>query len=309
MLLSTSNSRIGKIITRTRINFVARSLLLCMFLLVLYQAMIFSGWITPSDGINLAQINEIKAQRYTYGKNSDIKMVLVGSSITAKIQADDIGDEVSNIAMRGGSTQTGLEIVKRKQSKPSILLVEINETIAREMDRELISSLYNPFLSFLRINLPMFRQEYRPVSVLLYGLTRLVQWKRESREKNILNSPLREKLIERKEKEGNSPLSDEKKKIIIKEAGKIKKQLSEIAKNPNRVRVVLFNVPGEPQLENTLMKKQVRELMKELFPRDSFEWLQNPNRTWKTTDGVHLTIADAKAYGVYLREKLLAPVY
>ncbi len=306
MLLSTSNSRIGKILIRTRINFVARSLLLCLFLLVLYQAMILSSWITPSDGINLAQINEIKAQRYAYGKNSDIKMVLVGSSITAKIQADDIGDEVSNIAMRGGSTQTGLEIVKQKQSKPPILLVEINETIARELDPEVIGSLYNPFLSFLRINLPMFKQEYRPVSVLLYGLTRLVKWKRESREKIFVNSPLREKLIKRKEQEWNSPLSDEQREIIIKEAGKIKKQLSEIAKN--RVRVVLFDLPREAHLENTVMKKQVRELMKELFPSDSFEWLPNPDSSWETTDGVHLKIADAKAYAVYLKEKLLKPV-
>jgi hypothetical protein len=102
------------------------------------------------------------------------------------------------------------------------------------------------------------------------------------------------------------PLSDEKKELIVGQAKVIQNQLSEISSNGSRI--ILFNMPGEPGLENTVQKQQVRELMKELFPSDRFEWLSNPQRSWKTTDGVHLTTDDAQDYALYLKQKLLDPI-
>ena len=302
MRLSTSNFNVKRMVAAEKGNFVSRSLLIALLAIVLYQVMISSNVISPSEGINLQQMNNIKMQRYAYEK-SDIDMALVGSSITAKIRSEYIGDKVYNIALRGGSTQTGLEIVRQKKAKPKVLLVELNDTISRPVDQELIGSLYNPFLYMLRANFSMFKQEYRPVGVFLYNLTRLVGWKRESREQNILNSPLRKMLLQRQKEKLTLGLSPEQKELITEQANIIKEQLEGIGSY--QTRVVLFNPPGESSLEETLQKREMQLLLEDWFPSDRFEWLVNPEKDWTTTDGVHLTINDAKVYGAYLRSQLL----
>lgn len=67
-------------------------------------------------------------------------MVMVGSSLAANLDVEDMGEGVKSIALGGGASQTGLEIVKKSNSKPRIVLVEINDTIAREVDKDLVNS-------------------------------------------------------------------------------------------------------------------------------------------------------------------------
>jgi hypothetical protein len=49
-------------------------------------------------------------------------------------------------------------------------LVEINDTIVRKIDAELLDSLYHPIFYWMRQYLPMMREEYRPVSVFINSL-------------------------------------------------------------------------------------------------------------------------------------------
>ncbi|MBP0014843.1 MAG: hypothetical protein J7545_05520 [Roseofilum sp. SBFL] len=301
MRLSTFNSKVIKTI---KMNFVVQSFVLCCTLMIGYQAFIFAGLITPSKGIHQAQANMINAENYVYKQSVNTEMVMVGSSLTATLDEELMGSNVVNLSMRGGCTQTGLEVVKEQSSPPKILLVEINETIQREMDRDLIDSLYNPFLYFLRMNFPMFRQEYRPVSTFVYALKQWSQGNRQSGQST--DSPLRETQIQRVKVQWGIPLSDEKKELILEQAKIIQNQLSEIGSNGSRI--ILFNMPGEPGLDNTVQKQQVRELMKDLFPSDRFEWLSNPQRGWKTSDGVHLTTDDAQEYALFLKKQLLDPI-
>ncbi|MDB9519609.1 hypothetical protein PN466_21940 [Roseofilum reptotaenium CS-1145] len=301
MRLSTFNSKVIKII---KMNFVVQSLVLCCTLIIGYQALIFAGLIPPSKGIHQAQANMINAEKYVYKQSVNTQMVMVGSSLTATLKEELMGSNVLNLAMRGGCTQTGLEIVNKKSSPPKILLVEMNETIQREMDRELIDSLYNPFLYFLRMNFPMFRQEYRPVSAFVYALKQWSQGNRQSGQST--DSPLREAQIQRVKAQWAMPLSDETKELIVEQAKVIQHQLSDVSSNGSRI--ILFNMPGEPGLDNTVQKQQVRELMKELFPSERFEWLSNPQRSWKTSDGVHLTTDDAQEYALFLKQQLLDPI-
>jgi hypothetical protein len=55
-----------------------------------------------------------------------------------------------------------LETAIQQEVKPKILLVEINNTIARKIDKQVIESNYNPFLYTLRRYVPSFREEYKP---------------------------------------------------------------------------------------------------------------------------------------------------
>jgi len=292
---------------------ILRPVLVCLFMMSLYQALVSGGVVPAADGASLIQSNIVKAQRYVYDNNVDLEMVMVGSSLAANLQAQDIGDKVKTIALGGGASQTGLEIVERSEKKPPIVLVEINDTISRKVDADLIDSLYHPIFYGLRRYLPILREEYRPVSVFIHSLkNRSSQNKKLTREEfdklEVRNTApeLSEKGIQMTVDLQSQPLSKKDREIITKEAEYIKHQLAKIQKDAD-VRFVLFDIPQESRVNATLRRKQVQNLMQSLFPPQNFEWLPPPpSREWRTNDGIHLIRTDAQDFARFLRDQLLS---
>ena len=71
-------------------------------------------------------------------------------------------------------------------------------------------------------------------------------------------------------------------------------------------RVILFDVPRDTLIATTPREMQLRDLIRDLFPSNQFEWLpEPPSREWMTNDGVHLVAADARAYAQYVEQQLL----
>lgn len=176
------------------------SIFTCLFLAISYQILIWGGIIPPSDGIHIWQSNAIKAQRYVYNNNPEPNLVLVGSSLTDLIREDYMGDSVQNLAFAGDASQTGVEIVKRKKSKPPILAVEMSSTISRGVNEELIDFLYQPLLYWLKLYFPIFREEYRPVSVVVNWIKNIAKHQRQVAEpvtekEKIPNPDLRKRLV------------------------------------------------------------------------------------------------------------------
>ncbi|MEG4278466.1 hypothetical protein QUA62_13455 [Microcoleus sp. MON1_C1] len=294
---------------------ILRPLLIFLFLMSFYQVLVSGGVLPASEGVSLIQNNIVKAQRYVYQDDSDLKMVMVGSSLAANLNIKDIGEGVKSIALGGGASQTGLEIVKRSKSKPPIVLVEINDTIVRKIDTELIDSLYHPIFYWLRQYLPMMREEYRPISIFVdYFKNRSKQNQKMTREAldrlegRNLTPELSQKAIQSIVDIQSQPLSEQDAENIKKEAEFIKSQLAEINKKSG-AKVVLFDIPQESRVNAAIRKKQVQELAKKLFPPERFEWLPPPKeREWRTNDGVHLIRSDARDFAEFLRDKLLSKV-
>ncbi|MEG4005138.1 hypothetical protein QUA41_00895 [Microcoleus sp. Pol11C1] len=281
-----------------------------------YQVLVSGGVLPASDGASLIQNNIVKAQRYVYQDDSDLRMVIVGSSLAANLNEKQIGEGVKSIALGGGASQTGLEIVKRSKSKPPIILVEINDTIVRKRDADLLDSLYHPIFYWMRKYLPMMREEYRPISVFIDSLKsrskqNLKQMTREaldSLEGRNLTPELSQKAIQTIVDIQSQPLSEKDAEAIKKEAEFIKTQIAEINKNSG-AKVVLFDIPQESRVNAAIRRKKVQELAKKLFPSDRFEWLPPPKeREWRTNDGVHLIRSDARDFAEFLRDKLLSTV-
>jgi hypothetical protein len=291
---------------------ILRPVLIFLFLMSFYQVLVIGGVVPASDGVSLIQNNIVKAQRYVYQDDSDMKMVMVGSSLAANLHVTDIGKGVRSIALGGGSSQTGLEIVKRSNSNPPIVLVEINDTISRKIDRDLVDSLYNPICYWMRQYLPMLREEYRPISVLIHSLKKRSRHNQkvtkealDSLEPRTLTPELSQKSIQTTVDIQSQPLSKKDTEDIQKEAGLIRTQIDEINKNSG-AKVVLFDIPQESRVDAAIRRKQVRELTKKLFPSDRFEWLPPPPpREWRTNDGIHLIRSDARDFAEFLRHKLL----
>ena len=259
------------------------------------------------------QSNVVKAQRYVHQDESDLKMVIVGSSLAANLNVKDIGDGVKSIAFGGGSSKTGLEIIKRSKSKPRIVLVEINDTITRKIDSELIDSLYHPIFYWMRQYLPMLREEYRPISVFIDSLkSRSKQNQKlmtrealDSLEGRNLTPELSQKSIQKAVDNESKPLSEKDARTMKQEADLMKNQIAEIKKNTG-AKVVLFDIPLESRVNTAVRVKQVRELAKKLFPPDRFEWLPPPKeREWRTNDGIHLIRSDARDFADFLRDNTI----
>ncbi|MCU0545787.1 MAG: hypothetical protein MUE44_27080 [Oscillatoriaceae cyanobacterium Prado104] len=296
-----------------QVRSILRPVLIFLFVMSLYQVLVSGGVLPASDGVSLIQNNIVKAQRYVYQDNSGLKMVMVGSSLAANLQVKDIGEGVKSIALGGGASQTGLEIIKRNNSKPPLVLVEINDTIAREVDSDLVNSLYNPVFYWVRRYLPMMREEYRPVSVFVDSLKsrsrsdlrKLSREELDRLEARNLTPEVSKKGIQMTVDAESKPLSAKDTARITKEAELIKNQIAEIQTNSG-AKVVLFDIPQDSLVDAQIRRKQVRELAKKLFPPDSFEWVPPPPaREWRTNDGIHLIRSDARDFAEFLRDKLL----
>jgi hypothetical protein len=311
MNLSTSNS---KLIRTPAIQSLAMTLLL----LTGYSLLGSFNILKPSEGLNQWQSNIIRLQKYSYQNHARLNIVLVGSSLTANIPVDLIGEYIINLGLNGGCTQTGLEVAIRQDVKPKILLVEINNTINRKVDRQVIESNYNPVLYNFRRYLPSFREEYKPATQIILRFDELRNnfkkvgkpvekkiddEKTEHQQSTDGHNSLGDKLISQLIQSNSKPLSSQERSLLKQEAQYIKSQISKIERDGTHV--ILFNVPGDHRLENTLAVKQSRLLMKELFPANNFDWLpEPPDRQWLTGDGAHLTKSDARVYANFLKDRL-----
>jgi len=289
------------------------AVLIFLFLMSFYQVLVSGGVLPASDGASLMQNNIVKAQRYVYQDDSDLKMVIVGSSLAANLNVKHIGEGVKSIALGGGSSKTGLEIIKRSKSKPPIVLVEMNDTIGRKIDADLLDSLYHPIFYWMRQYLPMMREEYRPVSVFINSLKSRSQQNQKMMTREELDSlegrnitpELSQKAIQMTVDVESTPLSEKDAETMKQEAELIKTQIAEIKKNIG-AKVVLFDIPLESRVNAAIRRKQVRELAKKLFPPDRFEWLPPPKeREWRTNDGVHLIRSDARDFAESLRDNTI----
>ena len=292
---------------------ILRPVLIFLFVMSFYQVLVSGGVLPASDGVNVNQSNVVRVQRYVYQDDSELKMVIIGSSLAANLNVKDIGEGVKSVALGGRSSQTGLEIVKRSKSKPQMVLVEINDTIIRKIDAELLDSLYHPIFYWLRQYLPMLREEYRPVSVFINYLKNRSKQNKKVMNREALDSlegrnvtpELSQKAIQRTVDIQSKPLSEKDAKDMKQEADLIKSQIAEIKKNTG-AKVVLFDIPLESRVNATLRIKQVRELAKKLFPPDRFEWLPPPkDREWRTYDSIHLIRSDARDFAEFLRDNTI----
>jgi len=290
---------------------ILRPVLIFMFLMSFYQVLVSGGVLPASEGVTQRQHNIIRAQRYVYRDDSDLKMVIVGSSLAGNLNEKHIGEGVKTIAFGAGSSKTGLEIVKRSKSKPQIVLVEMNDVnFLRKLDSELLDSLYHPIYYWMRQYLRMLREEYRPASVFInsfksrlqQNLERMSRKELDSLESRNVTPEISQKVIQTVVDNESKPLSEKDAETMIQEADLMRNQIAEIKKNIG-VKVVLFEIPRESRVNATLRMKQVRELAKKLFPPDRFEWLPPPKeREWRTNDGIHLIRSDARDFAEFLRD-------
>lgn len=239
-------------------------------------------------GANQLQTNILKVQHYTFDMQ-ECSYVIVGSSEAARIPAEKVDDNLYNLSISGGSALTGLKLISEKRNKPEIVFVEMNDTIIRGIDEELVkkTSWWNSMMinrEKYRMDY-LFRQLYQPLYVMI-------------KEKSVPNEVATDKEMLQLNYEAYQELAED--KIFSESMCLVKKMIEELRQEG--VRVILLEMPLDVKLYNTPYNIQVMEMFNKMFPESEYEWFKVPWQEYHTTDGIHLIEADAKKYAEQLKE-------
>src|SRR2546423_7295828 len=101
-----------------------------------------------------SEVNTIRAQSYLYSAKTP-RVVIVGSSIGARLR--DLPPDWFNLCLAGDSAFTGLEIIRRCEKTPQVVLIETN-VLTVDPNQGQIDSLFTPGFSQLRQKVPALQE-------------------------------------------------------------------------------------------------------------------------------------------------------
>lgn len=301
MSLSTSNSSPASSSPTPRgWRVMLRPAIAGLLLLMLYQGLIWLGALPPSPGINQWQENIIQAERYLYSRGT-APLVLVGSSLAANLELAALDPAAVNLGMAGGCSQTGLAIVLQRQPAPQQVLIEVNDTLDRQLDQDFVQQITQPILRTVRQGFSSFRGEYTPLSVVVSVL-------KGSDPPELVppevtkSSPLRQQEIDRLSAENQVSPEPEFMALLAQEVAVIKQQIAQL--EAAGVEVILFDPPIEAELQATPRQRTIRQELRSQFPAADYRWLSDAPGDWLTSDGLHLTRQEVERYTDWLREQI-----
>lgn len=270
-------------------HFIPRTAMTLLLLLGAWICLV--GLAKPTSHVTQSpwQFNVIAAQRVMWEKPD---IVMVGSSLSARIKPELLPDGMGNLSFSGGSALTGLEIISLGEMKPKQVWIEIN-FIHRSLDKEFTSALFAPVISQARKVVPALREENRPYNIFISLLS-------EPKAQRPLQTIAEEK--ERYAKNIGRILGVQKKdyamisKYLPDRLEKLDEYISSLRKEG--VQVVFHEIPVHPELAVMPRALVIKETLLERYPPEpGITWIDSPNPgRFATTDGLHLTPASAHLY-------------
>lgn len=242
---------------------------------------------------NQQQRNYSTAQDFIYGdKTSNI---IVGSSLSARLSKSVLPSNYYNLAFSGGSTLTGLELIKQTGYIPKHIFIESN-FIFRNKSITMLNDLFYPIWWKIKRYIPSLKEKYQPLNVMY--------------SKNICdtksNIKLKKKTTWNKPKDLEKIINSKKFKFMMKQnKNKLKKkltykyQLKDLQRlityfETKGTRIIFFEMPIEKSLANASKSVQRRNILQETFTND---WLPLPTyNKYFTSDGHHLVAYSAWLY-------------
>jgi len=264
-------------------NKMNQAIILCIILFILYNVFLLNVRPNVSMLQNQRQNNHSIAQDLMYEYKG--QSIIVGSSMAARMKNEFLPDNYYNLSFSGGSALTGLEIIKRSGIMPPHIYIE-NNTIFREVDSQLLKTLFNPFSWEIKKYIPALREKYQPLNLVIsklqntYGKThnQLLAIKK--------NNQIYDVNIERQKTNYNK---------ILKPYDIQLKQLKNLVKyfDDNGAIIIFFEMPIDASLASSPKAREQRLVIKSNFEHN---WIKLPNNKYTTADGIHLIYKSAYEY-------------
>ena len=244
-----------------------------------FAAKLIGGTGAQSISTTTDRMNMLKTTRYLAETSHDV--VIVGSSQSARLSEGYFTSlKIDNLALAGGASVTGLEIIAAAATRPKLVLVETN-ILSRPIDTDLIakSTFRDSVFQPVRWAVGTYEQFLHPPKTKAEG--------RREAEQLLARSPedvVDGRAVRRAIGEASIPAP----------IGVIEKSLSEIrrlkfALEAKGVSVRLLHVPYSEAIETAPYASTTARLAAAAFP-DQSAWLQvDVDRSQlRWADGVHL---------------------
>jgi hypothetical protein len=279
---------------------IKKSIITALFLFVLYSLLIFV--VAPNKGVSQHQFQEniIKAEHYLFS-DSIQKNVIIGSSLSCRLIMDSL-PEFYNLSFKGKGIFDGLNVIQQKEVIPETVFIEMNIPL-RNADKELLSSLNNPFLRTGKRLLLSLREDKQPLAAIghlvngkvVLPAVKLMKANMNEGPGGKANQGLFNQLLKAQIENYNKvPKQKELEEAFIKLQSNVR------ILQEKGVRVVFFEVPVNKQLCSLPLAEIIRKEFLKRFPNNKYDYVPVPDcGYYKTSDGVHLTPDEAARYTAY----------
>jgi len=237
---------------------------------------------------NFTQANFVRCQRFIYNYNN-VPVVMIGSSMSAKIEQEILPDWMYNLSFAGGGALTGLEILLRSNSCPRLVLIETN-LIDSEKDIYLLKNLYKPILWHIRKKMVSLQLEYQPLNLLMSFLKENIgkEYEAEIKNRKIDQDIVKSMLSIAKTRYSHIPDMGQKMEEIV--------NLTQELKNKGSI-IVFYEMPIHPELTNIPRMKYIRSTVKKVVDENNYLYLPLPdNSQFETVDSIHMTYNSINKY-------------
>ncbi|MCC6540999.1 MAG: hypothetical protein IT225_02145 [Flavobacteriales bacterium] len=275
---------------------IRRSLIVFAILVVGYALYIKFGKPELNTVQHQASGNRISAEQYVFGPEAPDATVIVGSSLSFRIAMDSLPPHTSNLSFGGLTVYDGLELVRRSGKKPKRILVETN-MIFKEADRAFLDAVFQPGLYELRKAAPILREENQPTGVLIGYIKRAMKQGGQGPDVAEADSmQMSENLLNTNRGIfAKVPVDSTQERFMA----TLEREVKALEKNGTEV--LFVEVPISAELMASPLATRARESVMEHFPTHTFI---RSDRTWRTTDGLHLEWHNAQRYSRWLAQQL-----
>ncbi len=195
-----------------------------------------------------------------------------------------------SFALSGDGALTGLDVIRRANTKPRCVLIEVGETLLRDPSEDLLGQLFNPITFHLRRWLPVLRDAYQPGVILNKLAKHLAGQDRGPVSEPTTRPELFAQLVQTaaaKEAVAPTPQS------LRASLAALRSQIDAV--RARRVAVYFFEPPKHPALFGSPYSTAIRAAVHAAFPE--VPWLPAADLTaYRTQDGIHLDIPSAARY-------------
>jgi hypothetical protein len=232
---------------------------------------------------NWWQENKIKAENF-FHKEIKADIIIVGTSMSEGLILNPSKGKALTLNFIGGSSQTGLTLIKHSALIPKILIIETN-WLERLVNEDLVATVSHPEFNELKTVIPSLLESNQPVNVLAALVKIKPTFINTLKEKRYFQSNLKKNV-----EDNNVNVDTLKVEKAIKEA----KHLINYFINKG-VKIYLMEIPFDSRLLNTnrvkITKLSVNKYLKDI---DSIPNFKIPSL--ETSDGYHFTAKSKKVY-------------
>ncbi|MFQ5509955.1 MAG: hypothetical protein ACE5FN_11565 [Leptospirillia bacterium] len=292
---------------------IVKSVLICLMLLFgynLYAVYLVSPTLRTGD--SQWADNVIRAQNFIYGER-DTRVVIAGSSLSWRLDATLLPEDLENLAFGGMSAQDGLRLLVRSGMAPELVLVEVNY-LPRPERPGFSDGLFMPGMYSARQHIAALREQKRPLGVIGTFLGRIIRGMGDMFKRADMQRPIASAHATGAGAVGGGQLFD---KFLVKQleghAHPVPpKSLASTRKNVaplldalagRGTRVVFFQLPGHPDICDSPRIQSTLELVHTSFSGYPYIELGNCHSV-ATTDGIHLDPDSARRITRELLEQL-----